>query len=97
MTPVVSDLPPTSAGSPAADDRLPALAQEIVGSLLRPTGVRFELDHLRAVPVVDNDPESTAMLQRADRGPRRARRPEPAAGTEPGMTRVRALAITTQR
>ncbi|WP_442978123.1 M20/M25/M40 family metallo-hydrolase [Saccharothrix sp. 6-C] len=27
--------------------------------------MRFELDHVRAVPVVDNDAESTAMLQRA--------------------------------
>ncbi|MFI9007514.1 amidohydrolase [Actinosynnema sp. NPDC053489] len=52
-------------GDPAVNDRLPALVEEIVGWLLRPTGVRFELDHVRAVPVVDNDPESTALLQHA--------------------------------
>ncbi|MER5267935.1 amidohydrolase [Actinosynnema sp. NPDC002837] len=52
-------------GDPAVNDRLPALVQEIVGALLKPTGVRFALDHVRAVPVVDNDPESTAMVQHA--------------------------------
>ncbi|PSL57784.1 amidohydrolase [Saccharothrix carnea] len=52
-------------GDPVVNGQLPALVEEIVGSLLRPTGVRFELDHVRAVPVVDNDPESTALLQQA--------------------------------
>ncbi|MFJ6673831.1 amidohydrolase [Actinosynnema sp. NPDC091369] len=52
-------------GDPVVNGQLPALVEEIVGSLLRPTGVRFELDHVRAVPVVDNDPESTALLRRA--------------------------------
>jgi amidohydrolase len=52
-------------GDPVVNGRLPALVEEIVGSLLRPIGVRFALDHVRAVPVVDNDPESTAVLQRA--------------------------------
>ncbi|KOX14441.1 N-acyl-L-amino acid amidohydrolase [Saccharothrix sp. NRRL B-16348] len=52
-------------GDPVVNGQLPALVEEIVGSLLKPTGVRFELDHIRAVPVVDNDPESTAMLHHA--------------------------------
>ncbi|TQM78325.1 amidohydrolase [Saccharothrix saharensis] len=52
-------------GDPVVNGQLPALVEEIVGSLLRPTGVRFELEHVRAVPVVDNDPESTALLRRA--------------------------------
>ncbi|MCE7000267.1 amidohydrolase [Saccharothrix sp. S26] len=52
-------------GDPVVGGQLPALVQEIVGSLLRPTGVRFDLEHLRAVPVVDNDPASTALLQQA--------------------------------
>ncbi len=52
-------------GDPVVNAELPALVEEIVGWLLRPTGVRFALDHVRAVPVVDNDSESTAMLQHA--------------------------------
>ncbi|MFD1151755.1 amidohydrolase [Saccharothrix hoggarensis] len=52
-------------GDPAVNAQLPALVEEIVGWLLRPTGVRFGLDHVRAVPVVDNDPDSTALLQTA--------------------------------
>ncbi|WP_367128464.1 amidohydrolase [Saccharothrix sp. HUAS TT1] len=52
-------------GDPVVNAQLPALVQEILGSLLRPTGVRFELDHVRAVPVVDNDPGSTLLLQAA--------------------------------
>ncbi|MEV8443879.1 amidohydrolase [Actinosynnema sp. NPDC051121] len=52
-------------GDPVVNGRLPLLVEEIVGSLLRPIGVRFALEHVRAVPVVENDPESTAVLQRA--------------------------------
>ncbi|MGW4115227.1 amidohydrolase [Actinosynnema sp. NPDC004786] len=52
-------------GDPVVNAQLPALVEEIVGSLLRPTGVRFALDHVRAVPVVDNDPASTALLEAA--------------------------------
>ncbi|GAB2959944.1 amidohydrolase [Saccharothrix stipae] len=52
-------------GDPVVNGQLPALVEEIVGSLLGPTGVRFELDHVQAVPVVDNDPDSTAVLQAA--------------------------------
>ncbi|MEU4746962.1 amidohydrolase, partial [Actinosynnema sp. NPDC023658] len=52
-------------GDPVVNAQLPALVESILGSLLRPTGVRFELDHVRAVPVVVNDPASTVMLQNA--------------------------------
>ena len=45
--------------------QLTGLVEEIVDSLLQPLGVRYRLDHLPAVPVVDNDATSTLMLQSA--------------------------------
>jgi amidohydrolase len=50
---------------PQVNAQLTALVEDIVGWLLRPTGVRYELDHVRAAPVVDNDAETTVLLQTA--------------------------------
>jgi amidohydrolase len=42
---------------------LKPLVAGLVESLLLPTGVGFDLDHRRGVPVVVNEPESTEILQ----------------------------------
>ncbi len=44
---------------------LEPVVRDIVGSLLAPTGVGFDLDHIRGVPPVVNEPTSTQLLSDA--------------------------------
>jgi amidohydrolase len=50
-------------GDPRVWDDLEPLVRELVTALLAPTGVGFDLHHIRGVPPVVNDPSSTAMLR----------------------------------
>jgi len=46
-------------------DRAPELIRRVIADVVAPTGARAEIEYVRGVPPVDNDPEAIAVLRAA--------------------------------
>ncbi len=50
---------------PETSARLPQWIEEIVASICRPYGARYEIDYQRGVPTVQNAPELSQLIELA--------------------------------